>query len=164
MDIFFFTVFLFDYIMCISAAHRKLAYIFSPMGLADLASMIPLVGIFVPESATQGLEQWPASWIGFLRFFRLFKIFQLIRLREALTPSSQPHDAAHAINLTEVTYQIAKLIISIVVFLLVAAGSIFAVQSFNANAFHHSMADGPMTWMECFYFTVVSVTTVGTLR
>ena len=47
IEIFFFSVFLFDYAMCVTEASRKLDYILSPMGLADFASMIPLVGVFL---------------------------------------------------------------------------------------------------------------------
>jgi hypothetical protein len=47
IEIFFFTTFLFDYVMCVAEANRKIDYISSPMGIADLLSMIPLVGIFI---------------------------------------------------------------------------------------------------------------------
>ena len=50
IEIFFFSVFLFDYIMCVTEASNKMDYIFSPMGLADFSSMIPLVGIFSGEN------------------------------------------------------------------------------------------------------------------
>lgn len=50
IEIFFFSTFLFDYVMCVAEANRKSDYIFSPMGIADLLSMIPLVGIFIGEN------------------------------------------------------------------------------------------------------------------
>ena len=78
IEIFFFTTFLFDYIMCVAEAGNKFDYISSPMGLADFSSMIPLVGIFLTDSK-DNIQRWPASWIGFLRFSRLLKIFHVLR-------------------------------------------------------------------------------------
>jgi hypothetical protein len=53
IEIFFFTTFLFDYVMCVAEANRKRDYIFSPMGIADLLSMIPLVGIFIGKKESR---------------------------------------------------------------------------------------------------------------
>ena len=50
LEIFFFTTFLFDYIMCYIEANRKLEYVLSPMGLADLASLAPFLGVFLGET------------------------------------------------------------------------------------------------------------------
>jgi hypothetical protein len=46
------------------------------------------------------------------------------RLRAALKSSSQPHDAAVALNISEVRYHIARLAVSVMVYLLVATGEI----------------------------------------
>ena len=53
LEVFFFSVFLFDYIMCITEASNKLDYVVSPMGLADFGSMIPLVGIFLGKNQSK---------------------------------------------------------------------------------------------------------------
>jgi hypothetical protein len=158
LDILFFTVFLYDYIMCISAAHRKTDYIFSFVGISDLLSMLPLLGIFYPV-APGVLPSWPESWIGFLRFFRLSFLFQIAELN-IWVKHGQIHDSAVAFQMSEITYQTSKLLLSIMVFLLVSTGSVFALLEHDANAFYHSFPR-PMNWFDSLYFIVVTVTTVG---
>ena len=112
------------------------------------------------DHSPQNVQRWPASWIGFLRFSRLLKIFHVLRLRQALQSSAQPHDAAVALNLSEVSYHIARLVVSIIVFLLVAAGTVYAVTLFQTDAFMTPFGH-VVTWFDCFYFTIMTVSTVG---
>ena len=125
VDIFFFTVFLVDYILCIVASNRKFDYIFSFIGLADLASLLPIIGTWIADFSH---VLWPPSWLGFFRFFRLLQVFQLFRLRDALAPDAiQPQDAAITLAVSEIHYQIARLIITIFVFVFIGTGVIYAV-------------------------------------
>ena len=161
IEIFFFSVFAFDYTICIVAAQRKFDYMLSAMGLADLISMVPILSIIPVIDPTNGQLPWPASWLGFLRFLRILNIFHLFRLRNAFTQTSQNNTTSIAINLSEVSYQIGRLVVSILVFILVATGVVFSVAVFEMDAFLKPF-EGPMSWFDSLYFTVVTVTTVGT--
>ena len=135
LEVFFFTVFLVDYILCIAASNRKVDYIFSFIGLADLASLLPILGTWIADYSA---VRWPPSWLGFFRFFRLLQVFQLFRLRDALAPEAiQPQDAALTLSVSEIHYQIARLIITIFVFIFIGTGVIYAV----AGIHHHAYPD-----------------------
>ena len=137
LDISFFIVFLVDYILCIAASNRKVDYIFSFIGLADLASLLPIIGTWVAEFS---VIPWPPSWLGFFRFFRLLQIFQLFRLRDALAPESiQPQDAALHLSVSEIHYQIARLIITIFVFVFIGTGVIYAVAGTHQHTYPNSI-------------------------
>ena len=81
-------------------------------------------------------------------------------MRQALQSSAQPHDASVAINVSEVSYHIARLVVSIIVFLLVATGTIYAVTLFQNDAFF-TPSGNVATWFDCLYFTIMTVSTVG---
>ena len=49
IEVFFFTAFLFDYVMCYAQAQIKIDYVTSYMGIADLLSLLPLMSIFLGE-------------------------------------------------------------------------------------------------------------------
>ena len=113
LNIFFFCVFLLDYLLNIAAARRKVDYIFSFIGFADLASLVPVIGTFIAGQNNQyNFATWPPSWLGYLRFFRLMQIFHLFRLRNTMQSSTlRPHDAALTLSISEIQYQIVRLII-----------------------------------------------------
>ena len=163
MEIFIFSVYCFDYLMCVIAAQRKFDYIFSAVGLADLISMTPIIAIDPPLSPANTIP-WPPSWIGFFRFFRLFNIFQLIRSRNTFSSSTNQNEKASIIlDLSEVSYQIGKLCVNILVFILVASGIVHSVSVFEIDAFFSPFRRS-LTWFDSFYFTVVTVTTVGEIK
>ena len=157
LDSVFFSVFLLDYILCIIAADKKYDYCVSSVGLANLVSMVPLFGILIPAPLMH-TEIWPSGWMGFLGFFRMMNIFQLSRSSSTQTPQRQKTDKRMA--LSKVNYRIGRLCVSILVFILVSAGVIFSVTLFEEQSFRMSSGEN-MTWFDCLYFTVVTVTTVG---
>lgn len=163
LEIFIFSVFCFDYIMCITAAQRKVDYICSPIGFADLISMVPIIAIYYPLDPVDAIP-WPPSWLGFCRFFRVLNMFQLIRSRNAFSAKThQNEEASIILDLSEVSYQIGKLFINILVFILVSTGIVYSVSSFEDEAFRHPFV-GRLTWFDTFYFTVVTATTVGEIQ
>ena len=58
-----------DYKMGIKSYKAYIAYIFTPMAIIDLLSIVPFLSVFLPLSKT----------IGLLRIFRIFRILKLIR-------------------------------------------------------------------------------------
>lgn len=157
LDSVFFSVFLLDYILCIIAVDKKYDYCVSSVGLANLVSMIPLFGILIPAPLLH-TEIWPSGWMGFLRFFRMMNVFQLTRSSSNQTLHCQKKNMR--IALSKVNYRIGRLCVSILVLILVSAGVVFSVTLFEEKSFRMSSGED-MTWFDCLYFTVVTVTTVG---
>lgn len=134
------------------------------MGIASFLSLLPIIQLIVPISnPDQYLKGHffasSLAWIGFLRFFRITTIFHFVRLRNSIGPNVQPFDTTIAFQLNEISFQVSKLVVSIAVFVFLATGTVFALTVYDANAYelyHH-----PMTWGDCLYFVLVTVTTVG---
>ena len=154
LDFFYFVVFAVDYALCLANAPRKFDYVFSWIGIADLASMVPIVGDLVGLTGSNLHSFDP--WLGFLRFFRLLQVFHLFRLRDALAPVLASHDAVFSLSVSEINFQAARLAITIIAFFFMATGAVYAVASNDPGSFNHEL-----TWFDSFYFTIVSVTTVG---
>ena len=88
LEVFFFVVFLIDYLMSvISAGPQYMDYIFSWLGFIDLCSLVPVLSIFfiTHEDALR-----LSAYLGFFRIFRLLKAMEIIHLRHALSPEAQP--------------------------------------------------------------------------
>ena len=159
IEIFFFSVFFFDYSMSIIAIQRKFDYVFSAIGFFDLMSMVPIIALS-PSLDPKNTLSSSASWIGFVRFLRILNIFHLIRRRNSFTSTGERKVASIVLDLSEFTYQIGILCVNLLVFILVSAGVVFSVTLFEADAFYTPF-DEPMTWFDSFYFAVVTATTVG---
>ena len=129
------------------------------MGLADLASLIPLVGTFIGFNDSK-IAIWTSSWIGFLRFSRLLNINNLIRIH-SLHAGIIPTDLTYALNSSKVFYQSSKLAVNIIVFLFISTGIVFSVITTDSDSFQISSNENELTWFDCFYLVIVSVTTVG---
>lgn len=163
LELIFFFVFLVDYIFCIIIADQKLEYLTGFSGFVDLASLIPVLSV-IPESTTA--LRYSFGFLGFLRFFRLVKVYQLISLRHALKPGNSPHDTTVAIETTEAIFLISRLAINIAVFLLVSTGLVYTFVLFDPLSFEDNtkskLIDGePINWLDCLYFVIISVATVG---
>lgn len=148
--------------MCIFAAYDKIYFMTSFLGLADFASLIPVVGIlFQPTSIDSDNFINFSIWVGFLYIFRLESIFNFIQLRrsliyqynEVIMNSSQQ-------SLNEISYQIGRLIVSITMFVMIASGVVLAV-SISNSGFYTAIHSDPLTWFDSVYFVIVTITTLG---
>ena len=158
LNIIFFMVFAVDYIMSISVATSKLGYIFSFMGFSGFVSLVPILQEILPLTSPAQFQRGhfymaTLHWLGFLRFFRILSIFHFISVRNSMGPNVQPFDTTVAFQLNEITFQVAQLIVSIVVFIFLATGAVFAVAFYDSNSF---TSDWPMNWSSCLYFVVVT--------
>ena len=111
------------FISSLLSPHHYLSSLFYDLLLfffSSLLSLLPslfslLSSLFSPLSSFSHTTIFPT----------LLSFILLYSLRQALKTSSKPHDAAIALNLSEVRYHIARLAVSIIVYLLVATGNIF---------------------------------------
>jgi hypothetical protein len=105
VEIFFFIVFGFDYLITAIASTNLWKYVFSFMGIADFISLIPIVSVIVYYPKAYHKEIVLLSFLGFLRFFRLLKLFKLISFREVLWGSLHPYNSSIAVSLTETWFK-----------------------------------------------------------
>ncbi len=137
-EFFFFLVFSIDYILSIIFAISKFDFIFSLIGIADFCSLLPILPFIFPQIDSK-IAHLPASFAGFLRFFRLFKFLKIIQLRNSLI-DAEPHDTSVAIQLTEIWYQVSKLIVSIFIYVLLSTGLVFCFYQFDPNSLSTSQS------------------------
>ena len=104
------------FISSLLSPHHYLSSLFYDLLLFFISSLLSLLpSLFSPLSSFSHTTIFPT----------LLSFILLYSLRQALKTSSKPHDAAIALNLSEVRYHIARLAVSIIVYLLVATGNIF---------------------------------------
>ncbi len=141
IDIFTSMLFLIDYVARVYTADYKMgymhyrayiAYIFTPLAIFDLLSIVPVIYIFLPVS----------SLIGLLRLFRVFRVLKLVRYSKTMVI------IANVIR--KVKKQLMAVLILIIVYIFVAAMLIFQLEP---NLFKN--------FFDALYWATISITTIG---
>ncbi len=109
-----------------------IAYIFTPLAIFDLLSIVPVIYIFLPVS----------SLIGLLRLFRVFRVLKLVRYSKTMVI------IANVIR--KVKKQLMAVLILIIVYIFVAAMLIFQLEP---NLFKN--------FFDALYWATISITTIG---
>jgi potassium large conductance calcium-activated channel subfamily M alpha member 1 len=134
-DIVYFVVFLFDYIMILCTNSRAI-------GLY-LISFDSLVVFFAVISVATFMNENVAISVGFLRFPTILRVTRVFRL----------------FDVNPVVIEAWELGLSLVSFFLVNSGIVFAIQYYDSESFYYS--NGDISFFDCVYFTVSSISTVG---
>jgi len=125
-------LFVVEYLLRLAAAPQKLRYVFSLYSLIDLLAILPFFA---------GLTD-----IRFIRLLRWFRILRLLRLVEGKTLFGQVISADSRILL--------RIFFTLFAIVFVYSGLIYQVEHpVNPGAF--------ATFLDAFYFSVVTMTTVG---
>ena len=134
-------IFLFDYIVRIYTSDYKMgiksykayiAYVFSPMAIFDLLSIVPIIAIFIPGSTKVRL----------LRIFRIFRIFKLIRYSKTM------------VNITNVLRKVRKQLMAVLILtLLYIAASAMIIFQVEPDLFG--------SFFDALYWATISITTIG---
>jgi voltage-gated potassium channel len=132
-------VFLVEYALRVYGAPDRLAEVFSGYTVVDLLSLVPTLALLVAPVAAAGLH------IGFLRALRAIRILRFYRF-------TQDEEFFFGTVSLE-TLRIAKLLLTVLTVLFVGAGLFYSVEH-DANA-------GVGTFGDAFYYTVITLTTVG---
>lgn len=141
IDIIVSVLFLVDYIARVYTADYKMgyqnykayiAYIFTPLAIFDLLSIIPVIYIFVPVSA----------FISLLRLFRVFRILKLVRYSKTMIIIRNV--------IRKVKSQLIAVLFLIIIYILVAAMLIFQLEP---NLFNN--------FFDALYWATISITTIG---
>lgn len=143
-----FVFFAITYVLSVLAARQALHFIFSRPGIAAVGSMLPILD-FVIISTPLGL--FIKSWIGFMRVVRLLYVLEMMRYRDVVGFHLQPHDTTSKLQQHDLMYQLASSILSILLYIFLASGLVYAVSVIHTNAFNQ-----PLQWHDALYFVVTT--------
>lgn len=141
MDLLAFLVFLVDYVMRLYTADYKMgflsvrayiAYIFTPMAIVDLLSIIPVITFFFPTS----------TLVQLLRIFRVLRVLKLVRYSKAMVSIANVYH--------RVKGQLLAVLVVTLVYIITTAMVIFQVEP-----------DQFPTFFDAIYWSTVSITTIG---
>ncbi len=129
--------FIIEYIARLYGSRDRLKHIFNIFSLIDLAAILPIFTVFFSPAA-------PLQ-IGFIRILRVFRIFRFIRF------TTDP--IFFFGNISFRLLRVVRLLLTILIIFFVSSGLFWFVES-QANPQVKNFGDA-------FYFTVVTLTTVG---
>ena len=121
-----------DYKMGYKSFKAFIAYIFTPLAIFDLLSIIPVLYIFLPISSS----------IGLLKLFRIFRILKLIRYSKTMVIIANV--------LRKAKTQLMAVLILIIIYIFVSAMLIFQLEP---NLFEN--------FFDALYWATISITTIG---
>ncbi|MBO4617660.1 MAG: potassium channel family protein [Lachnospiraceae bacterium] len=121
-----------DYKMGYKSFKAYVAYIFTPLAIFDLLSIVPIIYLFLPVSSS----------IGLLKLFRVFRVVKLIRYSKTMVIISNVF--------RKVKTQLVAVVILIVIYIIVAAMLIF---QFEPDLFRN--------FFDAIYWATISITTIG---
>ncbi len=121
-----------DYKMGYKSIYAYIAYIFTPLAIFDLLSILPILYIFFPISSAFGL----------LKLFRIFRVVKLIRYSKTMIVIANV--------LRKVKRQLFAVLILIAIYIFVSAMLIFQLEP---NLFEN--------FFDALYWATISITTIG---
>ena len=154
---FFFVVFLVDYVINIVAANPSSRFSISFIGISYLLSLLPIISLvfnFVTGSSSLNF----LISLNFFYCFRIVNIFAFVQRRQVLEYENQLLEETPTFKLNEITYQIFRLVVFIALFLLCASGTVLCLSINNPTAFIVTGIPTRLTWLDSIYFVVVTGT------
>ncbi len=121
-----------DYKMGYKSIYAYVAYIFTPLAIFDLLSILPILYIFFPISSAFGL----------LKLFRIFRVVKLIRYSKTMIVIANV--------LRKVKSQLFAVLILIAIYIFVSAMLIFQLEP---DLFEN--------FFDALYWATISITTIG---
>jgi hypothetical protein len=134
--------------MSLAASSRARDYLLSLSGVTDFLSMMPIIMFIVPIKHRNDV----IATVGLLRFFRLLNIYHSVMLQRSLGTNGQPYENAVAQELSEISFQVTRLVVTITIFVFLSTSIVFAISYYNP----HSFTEASMGWYECFYFVTIT--------
>lgn len=121
-----------DYKMGYQSSKAYIAYIFTPLAVFDLLSIVPVISLFLPVN----------TLIKLLKLFRFFRVFKLVRYSKTMII------IANVIR--KVKTQLLAVLILITIYIFVSAMLIFQLEPDIFNSF-----------FDALYWATISITTIG---
>jgi voltage-gated potassium channel len=134
------TVFLVEYLLRVYGARSRLAEVTNPYTVVDLLAILPTFAVLAGATLLTG-----AAGLGVLRLLRVVRVLRFFRF----TRDEEFFFGSVSVE----TLRVMKLLMTVVAIFFVAAGLFYE--------FEHGVNERVNTFGDAFYFTVVTLTTVG---
>ncbi|WP_372909577.1 ion transporter [Salinigranum sp.] len=134
------TVFLVEYLLRVYGARSRLAEVANPYTVVDLLAILPTFAVLAGPVYPAG-----AAGLGVLRLLRVVRVLRFFRFTR--------DEEFFFGTVTVETLRVMKLLMTVVAIFFVAAGLFYE--------FEHGVNARVNTFGDAFYFTVVTLTTVG---
>ncbi len=132
--------FMIEYIFRLYGAHNRVKHLYNIYSIIDILAIIPTISVLIlPASAMQ---------IGFFKIIRIFRVFRIFRF---LRFTADPHFFFG--NITQSLLKVFRLALTILIIFFISAGLFWYIE--------HNINPNVSSFGDAFYFTVVSLTTVG---
>lgn len=133
-------LFIIEYTARLYGSRNRFKYVFNIYAMIDLNAILPTVALLLLPALPQ--------YIGIIKLFRIFRIFRIFRF---LRFTADPYFFFGNISLS--LLKVVRLVMTILIIFFIAAGFFWYVESpYNTKI---------NTFGDAFYFTVVTLTTVG---
>ena len=133
-------IFIIEYLARFHASEKRLKYVFSIYSIIDLLAIIPTLVIWLLPGTSFA--------IGFMKALRIFKVFRVFRFMRFMRDGNFFFG-----KISIYVLNISRLIFTILMIFFISSGLFYHVES--------SVNDDVNTFGDAFYFTVVTLTTVG---
>ena len=137
MELVIIIFFIIEYIARLYGSRNRIKHIFNIYSLIDLAAILPIFTVFFAQPYLLK--------IGFIRIIRLFRIFRFLRF------TTDP--IFFFGNISFRLLRVVRLLLTILIIFFISSGSFWFVE--------HEINPEIKNFGDAFYFTVVSLTTVG---
>jgi voltage-gated potassium channel len=134
------TVFLVEYLLRVYGARDRVGEVTNPYTVVDLVSILPTFAVLAGPVLPAG-----AAGLGVLRLLRVVRVLRFFRF----TRDEEFFFGTVSLE----TLRVMKLLMTVVAIFFLAAGLFYD--------FEHGVNPGVRTFGDAFYFTVVTLTTVG---
>lgn len=144
--------FLGEYIFLFFNSSNKKAYILKPMTVVEILTIIPPIVSYYVQSKT----------LPFLGVFRIFRVFRMLRIYKSISlimsirAQNQDEDL---LVYNPINMQIIHSIIVLACNIFICAGLVIIINDLLPNSF--GSKDLKMTFIEAFYFIIITSTTIG---
>jgi len=132
--------FMVEYVARLYGSRNRISYLFDKYSIIDLVAILPTLSLIL----------FPGSLlnIGVVRIIRVFRVFRIFRF---LRFTADPHFFFATITMS--VLKVVRLLMTILIIFFVSSGLFFHVES--------QLNPGIKTFGDAFYFTIVTLTTVG---
>ena len=132
--------FIIEYLLRLYGSRSRLRYLYDIYGIIDLVAIVPTLLLMAMPALPAGIP-----FIRTIRIFRVFRIFRFLRF------TADPHFFFG--DITILVLRVLRLVVTTFLIFFVGSGFIWLAEN--------PLNDAIATFGDAFYYTVVTVTTVG---
>lgn len=142
IDVVLIIIFIIEYALRFYLADHKLRHFFHIHSMIDLISILPTISLLIFPLFNMSVNLWFMKLIRIIKVFRIFRFLRITADEKFFFGSVTHH-----------LLKVLRLVLTIVIIFFIASGIFFYLEN--------TVNDKIQTYGDAFYFTIVSLTTVG---